>query len=67
MREDRFDDRPDLPPAEYPTRDEYAPDGVGALPAGVKLRCEPCGKTFTLHRGPAVCCPHCGVCLEVQR
>ena len=65
---ERFDDRPDLPPAELPDREEwdYPEDGVGAIPAGVKLRCERCTATFVLLRGPAIACPHCGVSLEAR-
>jgi hypothetical protein len=73
--EDRFSEQYDPSPAEYPSPVEYAdppaeydypPDGVGALPAGVRIRCEPCGATFTLYRGPAICCPHCGCSLEAR-
>ena len=69
MTPERWDDRPELPPAEYPTREEYdyPPDGVGALPEGVEIRCERCTATFRLIRGPLVSCPHCGVSLEARR
>jgi hypothetical protein len=66
---ERFSEQYDPEPEPGPTRDEYdyPPDGVGALPAGVRIRCQPCGKAFRLIRGPLVSCPHCGCSLEARR
>jgi hypothetical protein len=66
---DRFSERYDPEPEPGPTRDEYdyPADGVGALPAGVTIRCERCTATFELRAGPLICCPHCGCSLERPR
>jgi hypothetical protein len=43
--------------------DDYPPDGVGAIPAGVRIRCEPCMRIFVLRGGGPISCPYCGAVL----
>ena len=66
---ERFDDYPDLPPAEPPVpaeyHENYPPDSV-AIPAGTRICCPTCTAIFVLRAGSAKSCPHCEVSLEAR-